>query len=72
MICRCARKCIQDYADKQGRQSAEVGEDLADVVAAATEDREVGASTAAPEVARLSAQEPSGGSASGRLSSVRE
>lgn len=72
MICSGARKRIQDYADKQGKQSAEVGEELANVVAAATEDREMGASTAAPKVARLSAQGPSGGSASGRLSSVGE
>lgn len=40
MVWANARKCVQEHADNPGAQSPEVGEDLADVVAAAAEDGE--------------------------------
>lgn len=47
MIWPNARTRVQEHADDAGKQSPEVGQDLADVMAAATKDRKAGVAKAA-------------------------
>lgn len=53
MIWTCARKCVQEHTDIQGKQSPEVGEDLSDVVATASEDSEEGVANPAEQLSTV-------------------